>query len=217
MSRSRISTPNSSTIARRFVETVHDARLYAPRMRRLMAVTEAGPAPVQPSGAAGAPMPPLPVRNVLFMSSNGIGVGHITQQLAIAERLGRDLTPVFCTMSYAMRAAVDAGFQAHFLPHHAALGAHRGQLEHRALAEEVFALLTHLRPRVFAYDATAVFGGVGGCARHAARHLQDLGPPTLLARSHRAFLQSAGAFDAIIEPESWPRNSITDRPPSSAI
>lgn len=186
-------------IARRFVETVHDARLYEPRMRRLIAATEAEGGESRPPAAAGTMMPPLPVRNVLFMSSNGIGVGHITQQLAIAERLERDLTPVFCTMSYAMRAAVDASFQSHFLPHHAAIDAPVDSWN-TALAEEVFALLTHLRPRVFAYDATAVFSGVVDALAMLPDIFKIWVRRPFWRECHRPFLACAWAFDAVIEP-----------------
>ena len=34
-------------------------------------------------------------RNILFVSSNGVGLGHLTRQMAIAERLAAGWHPMF--------------------------------------------------------------------------------------------------------------------------
>ena len=46
-------------------------------------------------------MPDATERNIVFVSSNGIGLGHLTRQLAVAERLAAGWHPLFVTMSYA--------------------------------------------------------------------------------------------------------------------
>ncbi|MBN9029608.1 MAG: glycosyltransferase [Rhizobiales bacterium] len=182
--------------ARKFVETQHGASLYSGRIARVMALLAETPvhdeAPVRP-------VPPLPMRNVLFMSSNGIGVGHVAQQLAIAKRLPLRLKPVFATMSYSMRAAVEAGYQAHFLPHHRILDATPDDWND-ALAEEVFELIAHLNPAVFAYDATAVFEGVTRALEMFPGLFKVWVRRPLWRESHAVFLQFADCFDAIVEP-----------------
>ncbi|HEV7253519.1 MAG TPA: glycosyltransferase [Mesorhizobium sp.] len=178
--------------ARRFVENNHDAAIYGDRVARVM-----GEEPI--STTSNGLFPPLPQRNVLFASSNGIGVGHLTQQLAIAQRLPPDLTPVFATMSYSMKAAVQHGYQAHFLPHHRILEADPEDWN-TCLAEELFELIAHLRPAVFAYDATAVFEGVTRTLAMFPDIFKIWVRRPLWQESHRVFLEFSDSFDAVIEP-----------------
>ncbi|WP_439615893.1 glycosyltransferase [Shinella sp.] len=178
--------------ARRFVENNYDAAIYSDRVARIMGDETTLP-------AADALFPPLPQRNVLFASSNGIGVGHLTQQLAIAQRVPPDLTPVFATMSYSMKAAVQHGYQAHFLPHHRILEADPEDWN-TCLAEELFELVAHLRPAVFAYDATAVFEGVTRALDMFPDIFKIWVRRPLWQESHRVFLEFSDSFDAVIEP-----------------
>lgn len=55
-------------------------------------------------------------RRVMFISSNGVGVGHLTRLLAIARRLPLEIEPVFLTMSQAMQVVRQFGFQCEFTP-----------------------------------------------------------------------------------------------------
>ncbi|MFD1987417.1 glycosyltransferase [Mesorhizobium newzealandense] len=181
--------------ARKFVADHHRSELFARRLNELFGI------PTQKQGSKGsnALMSALPVRSVLFASTNGIGIGHLAQQMAIAQRLTPDLKAVFATMSYAMKLATDAGYHAHFLPHHQGIGADP-QDWNLVLAEELFDLFTHLRPRVFAYDASAVFGGViSALATHPNIYSVWVRRP-MWRESHRGFLECARSFDAVIEP-----------------
>ncbi|WP_439625157.1 glycosyltransferase [Shinella sp.] len=178
--------------ARRFVENNYDAAIYSDRVARIMGDETKSP-------TSDGLFPPLPQRNVLFASSNGIGVGHLTQQLAIAQRLPPNLTPVFATMSYSMKAAVQHGYQAHFLPHHRILDADPEDWN-TCLAEELFELVAHLRPAVFAYDATAVFEGVTRALDMFPDIFKIWVRRPLWQESHRVFLEFSDSFDAVIEP-----------------
>ena len=60
------------------------------RLERLV-----GPAPAAPRPRRARS------RRILFMSSNGVGIGHLTRLLAIARRMPPDIEPVFATMSQA--------------------------------------------------------------------------------------------------------------------
>ena len=55
-------------------------------------------------------------KTVIFSATNGIGLGHLTQLLAIAKRLPEDVRPVFATMSQAVSIVRDAGYAAHYFP-----------------------------------------------------------------------------------------------------
>jgi predicted glycosyltransferase len=43
---------------------------------------------------------------VMFVSSNGTGLGHLTRSMAIARRLDREIEPLFVTLSRAAPEAV---------------------------------------------------------------------------------------------------------------
>ncbi|MFB2607263.1 glycosyltransferase, partial [Rhizobium phaseoli] len=51
------------------------------------------------SGPGRSQRSPTGRRRVLFVATNGIGLGHITRLMAIAERMSPDMEPVFLTMS----------------------------------------------------------------------------------------------------------------------
>jgi glycosyltransferase involved in cell wall biosynthesis len=55
-------------------------------------------------------------KGVLFLCSNGVGVGHLTRLLAVARRLPEDVEALFFTMSQAMRVVEQFGFQCEFMP-----------------------------------------------------------------------------------------------------
>jgi UDP:flavonoid glycosyltransferase YjiC (YdhE family) len=57
-------------------------------------------------------------RRVLFFSSNGVGMGHLTRLLAVARRMGPDHEPVFLTMSQALPIVEQAGYPVEYLPFH---------------------------------------------------------------------------------------------------
>nr|WP_298096021.1 glycosyltransferase [uncultured Shinella sp.] len=181
------------TRARAFAVDMCSAEIYSGRIDRVRQAFDV------PASQASAISAPLPTRNVLFASSNGIGVGHLAQQLAIARHLPLDLRSVFATMSYSMKAAVREGYQAHFLTYHRHLDAHSDDWN-RTLAEEMFDLLAHLKPAVFAYDATAVFDGVVQALRMFPNTFSVWVRRPMWRESHRTFLEMSHHFDAIIEP-----------------
>lgn len=179
--------------ARRFAEERHSIARFAGRIAALMpANADIRPSPV-------SLMPPLPPRPVLFLSSNGVGMGHITRQMAVADRLPPDLIAVFATMSYAAKVAVDAGYQTHFFNHHRAMGAET-QDWRSVFADELFELVSHLKPAVIAYDATAVFPAIADVlALFPDIYALWMRRP-MWREGHRLFLDLESAFDAVIEP-----------------
>lgn len=97
------------TARQAFGPTVHKVRL-----RRL-----AGSPPVNRATGPAAPAVKGRKRErVLFISSNGVGLGHLTRLLAIARRMPGDVEPVFATMSQAMPIVAQAGYPVEYLPFH---------------------------------------------------------------------------------------------------
>jgi len=138
--------------------------------------------------------------NVLFLSTNGIGVGHLTQQLAIADRLPQDtVQAVFVSMSFSLKVARDAGYPTFYLPHHKHLGAGHEQWND-ILAEELFDLIRNLQPRLVAYDGTAVFGGVAAAPDEFPDMLSLWVRRAMWRECHRGFVGMHTHFSGVIEP-----------------
>jgi len=83
--------------------------------RMTSAWPEPNPAVATSKGTAGRPV-------LLFVSSNGTGLGHVSRLLAIARRL-EGFEPVFVTMAQAVGAIEAFGFVAEYLPSHQYTGA----------------------------------------------------------------------------------------------
>ncbi|CDX28956.1 Glycosyltransferase [Mesorhizobium sp. ORS 3359] len=184
-----------SALASDFVARHHSAQLFPQRLQRLFGI----PRPRDSTAVRASMIQPLPIRRVLFTSTNGIGMGHLAQQVAVAQRLPQGLKPVFATMSYAMKIATDEGYHAHFLTYHSGIDA-APEDWNDVLAEELFDLISHLRPAVFAYDATAVFEGVVAALAMDPNLFSIWVRRPMWRESHRPFLEMADAFDAVIEP-----------------
>lgn len=184
-----------SALAKDFVSRHHSADLFQQRLERLFGIARPRDSAVERASM----IQPLPIRHVLFASTNGIGMGHLAQQMAVAQRLPEGLKAVFATMSYAMRIAANEGYHAHFLTHHRGIDA-APEDWNDVLAEELFDLISHLRPAVFAYDATAVFDGVAAALAMDPNLFSIWVRRPMWRESHRRFLEMANAFDAVIEP-----------------
>ena len=145
------------------------------------------------------PPPKRRKQPVLFLSTNGIGVGHLTQQMAIADRLPDHMQPVFASMSLSLNVADKAGYPVFYLPHHKHLQADPERWN-TVFAEEVFDLIRHLQPAMLAYDGTAVFGGLADVLGEFP-DLMTLWVRRAMWRDvHQSFLHHAHLFTAVIEP-----------------
>ena len=183
-----------SAIARSYAETHFASNQLIPRLASVGVDLHAPPAP-----ALSSFRPPLPLRNVLFVSSNGIGTGHLTRQMAIADRLPEGLRPTFFTMSYAKKITTEAGYFSEYFPHHRATGADLTQWN-TDLSEALLELMVRLRPSVVVYDATAVFQGALN-ALHTYRNTFTIWiRRAMWQRSHATYLTHIDSFDAVIEP-----------------
>jgi hypothetical protein len=141
-----------------------------------------------------------PRRRVLFLSSNGIGMGHLTRLLAVARRCPPSIEPVFLAMSQAAGVVEDYGFLVEFTGHHLYL-----DLDVERWNE---ALRAQLDEMVAFYDARAVLfdGNVPYRGLIDAR-LDNPSVPFLWCRrgmwlpgAGRVALERARQFDAVLEP-----------------
>ncbi|MEM7318215.1 MAG: glycosyltransferase [Pseudomonadota bacterium] len=149
-----------------------------------------------------------PSSRVLFYSSNGIGMGHLTRQLAIARRLPERLQPVFVSHSRAVDTVRKFGFVAEHLPYHAAYGEARAHWN-IGLSQTLATALAFYQPEVLVFDGNVPFRGLlsaltqrPGMASIWVRRAM-WGP----GRDVEA-LDRAGAFDLVVEPldPAWSRD-----------
>lgn len=77
-----------------------------------------GPPPKRRPKPLRRPHPP----RVLFVPSNGVGLGHVTRTLAIARRMDHAVDPVFATLAQGSGAIEASGYTAEYLPSHTDTG-----------------------------------------------------------------------------------------------
>ena len=105
------------------------------------------------------PLSVAPRPEVLFISSNGVGLGHLTRLLAIARRL-KQSDPVFVTMSQAFRVVQACGLPVKYIPFHTVSGCDISQWN-KWFKYELEKLLS-LRPgiRTIVFDGSNPYSGL---------------------------------------------------------
>ncbi|KAB0681353.1 glycosyltransferase [Aureimonas leprariae] len=174
----------------------HSHRSFVERLGRLI---DPRPAPTRARAVAGPRPAPRRGKSILFVSTNGIGLGHLTRQMAIADRLPDGVGAIFATMSYAMKIAADAGYPTHFISYHRHYGADPKRWN-RALREELFDLIAFTRPEAIAYDGSYLFAGLlDAIAEFPATPSFWIRRP-MWRDSHAVGLAGAETFDHVVEP-----------------
>ncbi|CTQ56324.1 putative glycosyl transferase [Roseibium album] len=135
---------------------------------------------------------------ILFLSSNGVGLGHLSRQLAIATRLDAGIVPVIHTQAYGVSLVRQFGIPGLWHQHHSRHGMDVDAWN-KALGFELIALEKRLEPSAIVIDSTVVFSCYcDALQKSAARKVwirRGFWP-----ERHQRFLQSAHLFDTIIEP-----------------
>lgn len=136
---------------------------------------------------------------IFFTSSNGVGLGHLARQMAIADRLPENFRSVFLTMSYACRIALEQQYLTFFLPHHFANDLDVNEWND-AFADELLLHVDSIQPQVLILDSTAVFHGVLKVIKER-RAMKSVWLRRAMWREiHGRFLSHESRFDYIIEP-----------------
>jgi hypothetical protein len=112
-------------------------------------------------GPPGGRRLPVPRRSgsILYITSNGIGMGHLTRCMATARRLAPGVAPVIVTMSKAFGVVRDEGLAVEYLPF-----MRSARLEHGAwtakIEWEVGEILDYHRPNVVVFDGNVPYEGL---------------------------------------------------------
>ena len=96
---------------------------------------------------------------IMFFTSNGVGMGHLTRSLAVARRLPDSVEPVFLTLSKAFGLVQREGIHAEYLPFHKATGTHNEEWNIH-LGQEIREALAFHKPTTFVFDGNVPYGGM---------------------------------------------------------
>lgn len=102
--------------------------------------------------------------DVLFVTSNGAGLGHVTRLLAIAEHLPEGYRYELLTLSKAYEQVRAAGLTVHYFPSSDATQ-ERPQRWNRIFRSHFRQLVDERRPRAVVFDGTWVYSGLTDVCR----------------------------------------------------
>ena len=138
---------------------------------------------------------------VLFMTSNGTGLGHLARVMAIARRLPDGFEPVILTLSAAAPVVAQMGFAAEYLPSYRLPASGSDWQWNLRLRHRLEYLLEELRPDALVFDGVHPY--------RALTHVLTANPelPTMWVRramwregTGHAALARTEAFSRVLEP-----------------
>ena len=136
---------------------------------------------------------------VLFVTSNGTGLGHLTRCMAIARRLPEEVTPIVFTLSKAMPVVRDQGFYAEYFPSSAAAGETAKSWNVR-FARRLSMLLEEYEPAVVAFDGAYPYVGLRrALGAHKGSTSVWIRRAMWLPGVEKA-LRFSSSFDVVLEP-----------------
>ncbi len=138
-------------------------------------------------------------RRILFLTSNGTGLGHLTRSMAIARRLSAEVEPLFLTLSAAAPVVRRMGFAVEYVAPYASPGSGNDYRWSRRLRSRLRAAIAEAGPDVIVFDGTHPYEALLGALRSDSVAVWCR-RPLWKPGSSRVPLGRAGAFDAVLEP-----------------
>lgn len=162
----------------------------------------------------GTPEAPAlrPELDVLFVTSNGAGLGHVSRLLTIAEHLPEGRRYELLTLSAAYRQVAAPGLTVHYFPSQDATGESSGSWN-RMFAAHLRELITSRRPRVVVFDGTWVYSGLTEVCRAYAIPLVWVQRglwKTEVDKSSRQRHAAKSVADAVVIPGEYAGAEVVD-------
>ena len=164
-----------SEAGRKLVEAKFSLETYEARMKQLCEVLELPPMPALKAarsprracrsrncGSTLAPSGAVKTRRIaarkrlLFVATNGIGLGHITRLMAIAERMSGDVEPIFITRSAGSHLINQRGHATDYIPWPVKIGVTDASWN-RAYSQELLAAIDSFDVAAIVFDGTYPF------------------------------------------------------------
>ena len=141
-------------------------------------------------------------RDRLFLiSSNGVGIGHLTRLIAVARRLKRELEPVFITFSQGAAILEQFGYAFQYLPSQMHAGIDYASWN-TWVKRELDELLAVHEPAAIVFDGNNPYPGMLTAAGHQSQTRLCWIRRGMWRPTHDAsFLAGARHFDLILEPD----------------
>lgn len=153
------------------------------------------------SQARKAPSPSRArTKRAMFVTSNGIGMGHLVRSLAVARQLDADIDPVIITMSKAFQIAESDGIHCEYLPflRYPRLEA---TVWNASLQADITDMVGFYRPDILIFDGNRPYPGLCA-AMEKFPGIWKLWQRRAMwpAEAGLDFLDAESAFDAVLEP-----------------
>jgi UDP:flavonoid glycosyltransferase YjiC (YdhE family) len=141
-----------------------------------------------------------PVR-ILFVTSNGTGLGHLTRSMAIARRLPAGFESLVLTLSAAAPVVREAGFPVEYVASYATPGAGSDWRWSRRLRGRLRAAIAEARPSVLVFDGAHPYQALLD-AMPAGRDMRRVWcrRPLWKPGSNPGALEREGFFHEVLEP-----------------
>ncbi len=139
-------------------------------------------------------------RNVLFLTPNGVGMGHLTRLLAIARHGPGSIRPVFLSMSQAVGVVERFGFVAEYFPYHGHTG-ETAEAWNQALRARLNEAIAFYDARCVVFDGNVPYLGLVDARQdNANRPFVWIRRGMWRPDAGRATIDRARHFDLVIEP-----------------
>jgi UDP:flavonoid glycosyltransferase YjiC (YdhE family) len=139
-------------------------------------------------------------RRALFLSPNGIGMGHLTRLLAVARRCSPGVEPVFLSMSQAVGVVETMGYVGEYFPYHQ----HSGETAdawNAALRARLDEAIAFYDPRCIVLDGNMPYQALVECRPgHPNRAFVWIRRGLWREDAGGAALERSRHFDLVIEP-----------------
>lgn len=178
--------------ARRHVEKTFSTDRFIPRLIKL-GLNTSTKSPRKPAVAK-------PERRVMMMTSNGVGLGHLTRVMAVMEHFPETTKSALFTLSQGFKLAVERGILTQFTPFHRLTGADVPNWN-AALAEELRDFIALFRPDTLVFDGNVPYSGLMAALDVHPEIKRVWLRRALWAGNNDDPIDRAEDFDLIIEPE----------------
>lgn len=134
---------------------------FGHRIHRARVEALIGPPAEIPTAVAASSAARSSRKTLLFMSSNGAGVGHVTRLMAMASRASSEFQPVVFTLSQGIRWVEQAGFPVEYLPSQRYLARDRpNAFWNKMLQHRLEQLIEIYSPAGIIFDGTQPYRGL---------------------------------------------------------
>ncbi len=145
---------------------------------------------------------------IMFVSSNGTGLGHLTRSMAIARRLDREIEPLFVTLSRAAPVVREMGFPVEYMASHNSPTVGSDLRWSRRMTARLRTAIGEARPDLLVFDGVLPYDPLLAAMKPVPATVWCRRGLWLPGASTAPFTRS-DLFDAILEPGDFAADADT--------